>query len=320
MKIKVSIIIPVYNVEPYIEECLNSIANQTVTEGLECIIVDDCGKDNSAALAKRFVEGYHGNVRFSFIQRAENGGLSAARNTGMKAARGEYLYFLDSDDYLIPSAIEKLVSIADRYGGVDLLPALYTTYEGHYMESFVRHSFPVFSDNPHIIKRALLDYYRIPMTATNRLIRRQLVIDNNLWFREGIIHEDNHWNFFIAKYVKRMAFCCDKLYYYRIIKGSITQSADKEKRIFAYATMVKDFNENIDPFEIGAQKRYIFLHLLGLIWISGTCSWSKYGSIFNGFSSKCKFFERMLFVMTMYSRGPIRKMCGDLLSKVFLKS
>ena len=128
MKIKVSIIIPVYNVEPYIEECLNSIANQTVTEGLECIIVDDCGKDNSAALAKRFVEGYHGNVRFSFIQRAENGGLSATRNTGMKAARGEYLYFLDSDDYLIPSAIEKLVSIADRYGGVDLLPALYITY------------------------------------------------------------------------------------------------------------------------------------------------------------------------------------------------
>ena len=188
------------------------------------------------------------------------------------------------------------------------------------MEIFGRHSFPVFSDNPHIIKRALLDYYRIPMTATNRLIRRQLVIDNNLWFREGIIHEDNHWNFFIAKYVKRMAFCCDKLYYYRIIKGSITQSADKEKRIFAYETMIKDFNENIDPFEIGAQKRYIFLHLLGLIWISGTCSWSKYGSIFNGFSSKCKFFERMLFVMTMYSRGPIRKMCGDLLSKVFLKS
>ena len=136
---KVSIIIPVYNVEQYVEECLQSVANQTMTEGIECIIVDDCGPDNSAAIAKRFIDSYQGDIRFTFLQREKNGGLSAARNTGIRAATGEYVYFLDSDDYLVPSAIETLISIADRNGGVDLLPALYITNAGHHMDQFASH-------------------------------------------------------------------------------------------------------------------------------------------------------------------------------------
>lgn len=320
MKIKISIIIPVYNVEEYIEECLLSVANQTMTDGLECIIVDDCGNDDSAIIAKKFIDSYHGNVQFSFIQRAANGGLSAARNTGIKAARGEYIYFLDSDDYIIPSAIEKLVTITDNCGGVDLLPALFITCQGHFMESFGRHSFPAFSENPHIIKRALLDYYRIPLTATNRLIRRLLVIDNNLWFKEGIIHEDNYWNFFIAKYVKRMAFCSDKLYYYRMNQNSITKSVNKEKKSFSYATMVHDFMGNIDNFEVGAQKQYIFLHLLTTRWLKEYIPKNKYQTLIRNFASKCAFSEKILFAISMYSRGPIRKLGINLLLKLFINS
>ena len=111
----ISIIIPVYNVEQYIEECLLSVANQTMTEGIECIIVDDCGPDNSAAIAKRFVDSYQGDIRFTFIQRENNGGLSAARNTGIEAATGEYIYFLDSDDFIVPECIKTLYSIAIAY-------------------------------------------------------------------------------------------------------------------------------------------------------------------------------------------------------------
>ena len=102
---RISIIIPVYNVELYVEECLQSVANQTMTEGIECIIVDDRGQDNSAAIAKQYIDSYKGDIRFTFIQREKNGGLSAARNTGIEAATGEYVYFLDSDDYLVPSEI-----------------------------------------------------------------------------------------------------------------------------------------------------------------------------------------------------------------------
>ena len=118
MKTRISIIIPVYNVEQYVDECLQSVANQTMTEGIECIIVDDCGQDNSATIAKHFVDSYQGDIRFTFIQREKNGGLSAARNTGIEAATGEYVYFLDSDDYLVPSAIETLISIGDRNGAL----------------------------------------------------------------------------------------------------------------------------------------------------------------------------------------------------------
>ena len=71
---RISIIIPVYNVELYVEECLQSVANQTMTEGIECIIVDDCGQDNSATIAKHFVDSYQGDIRFTFIQREKNGG------------------------------------------------------------------------------------------------------------------------------------------------------------------------------------------------------------------------------------------------------
>lgn len=111
---RISIIIPVYNVELYVEECLQSVANQTMTEGIECIIVDDRGQDNSAAIAKQYIDSYKGDIRFTFIQREKNGGLSAARNTGIEAATGEYVYFLDSDDYLVPSAIETLISICGQ--------------------------------------------------------------------------------------------------------------------------------------------------------------------------------------------------------------
>ena len=262
MKPNISIIIPIYNVEQYIEECLQSVADQTMTDGVECILVDDCGKDNSAEIAKQFIEAYHGNIKFGFVQREKNGGLSAARNSGIRVASGRYVYFLDSDDYLVPEAIETLLSLADKYDDVDLIPALYITNGKRDMSQFSEQSFPEFSDDQYLIKRSLLDYDCIPVTAANRLIKRELILENNLWFKEGIIHEDNYWTFFLAKYVKRMAFCPEKLYYYRITPGSITNKINKEKEIFAFTTMVNDFSENIDTFYKGAQKKYIFLHLL----------------------------------------------------------
>lgn len=266
---RVSIIIPVYNVEKYIVECLQSVANQTVAEKIDCIIVDDCGSDNSFAIATKWVKEYDSEIRgekvnFKLIQREKNGGLSAARNTGVNEATGEYLYFLDSDDYLIPTAIETLLALADKHGGVDLLPALYIT-DGHKMEHFGAHSFPEFSNDRKLIKTALLDYDRIPVTAANRLVRREFFLEHDLWFKEGIIHEDNYWTFFLAKHVKRMAFSPEKIYYYRTTEGSITKAPNREKETKAFTTFIKDFSVNIDPFAKGAQKRLILYNLLTLL-------------------------------------------------------
>lgn len=317
-KYHVSIIIPIYNVEPYILECLQSVSNQTIQYGLECILVDDCGTDNSAEIAKQFIDSYHGDIKFGFVQRENNGGLSAARNTGIREASGRYVYFLDSDDYLVPEAIETLLSLAYKYEDVDLMPALYITNGKRDMSQFSEHSFPEFSDDQYLIKRSLLDYDCIPVTAANRLIKRELILENNLWFKEGIIHEDNYWTFFLAKYVKRMAFCPKKLYYYRITPGSITNKIDKERETSAFATMVNDFSENIDSFYKGAQKRYIFLHLLTMKNNHYYSDSKELKRLFNIFNCQCTYLERFLMLLIFNSKGYFQAKVINLLQRVFL--
>lgn len=301
MNLRVSIIIPVYNVEQYIEECLQSVANQTVAHLIECIIVDDKGTDASIKVAEAFIESYHGDVKFRIIYREENGGLSAARNTGIRVAQGEYLYFLDSDDYIIPTCIEKLLNLADKHNGVELLPALYIR-ESNDMQQFGNDSFSEFSDDQRQIKRSLLDYDKIPVTAANRLVRRQMVIDNNLWFKEGIIHEDNYWTFFLAKHVKRMAFCAEKLYYYRETTGSITKKPNIEKEALAYKTIIEDSCHNIDSFEIGAQKRFILLHLLTMRANQYYHTEIEYNELIKLFCTYNSIVEKILLFIILHAR------------------
>ena len=117
----VSIIIPTYNVASYIIECLESVASQTYRGSLECIVVDDCGTDDSIALADNFIQHYSGKIDFRILHREKNGGLSAARNTGLNEAKGEFVYFLDSDDYITPDCIESLVEVAKHFPKVEIV-------------------------------------------------------------------------------------------------------------------------------------------------------------------------------------------------------
>ena len=108
-QIKVSIIIPIYNVEEYLEECLKSAVNQSLQE-IEIICVNDGTPDNSMDIVKRYAAADHRIV----IVEKENGGLSSARNAGLQAAKGEYVYFLDSDDYILENAMEVLYGQASK--------------------------------------------------------------------------------------------------------------------------------------------------------------------------------------------------------------
>lgn len=298
---RVSIIIPVYNVEPYIEECLHSVYEQTTDTEIECLIVDDKGNDNSIHIAETFVATHNdkAKTKFKIIYRDKNGGLSAARNTGIKAAKGDYLYFLDSDDTIVPQCIENLLNIADKHGGVDLLPALYIR-ENDKMSQFGKHSFPEFSDDREFIKRSLLDYDKIPVTAANRLVRRELILENKLFFKEGIIHEDNYWTFFLAKYVQRMAFCAEKLYYYRETPGSITKEPNIEKESYAFSTIIKDCCDNIDDYEKGAQKRFILLHLLTMYANKYYHSIEDFGKLKHYFSNHNSLIEKLLLYIIFH--------------------
>lgn len=111
---KISVIVPVYNVELYIERCLRSIMNQTFTSDVECILVNDCTPDNSIEIAKSIISQYKGNIQFRIISHENNRGIAAVRNTGLNIATGDYILFIDSDDYIEPNTLKEMYEEAVR--------------------------------------------------------------------------------------------------------------------------------------------------------------------------------------------------------------
>ena len=95
-----SLIIPVYNVDSYIAECVQSMIRRTYTGSLECVLMDDCGTDGSIAIAEEIIDKYDGPIKFRVLLYMRNRVLSSVRDMGTKAVTGDYMYYLDSDDYL----------------------------------------------------------------------------------------------------------------------------------------------------------------------------------------------------------------------------
>lgn len=261
MNYKVSIIIPIYNVEAFIKDCLNSVISQDMKDGVECILVDDCGKDNSIKIAEQTIKEYRGNIPFCVLHHEKNKGLSAARNTGIKAAKGEYLYFLDSDDRISENCISSMWELIEKHGKVDLVQGSYFV-EGK--EKSISHfwQYGEYSNNKRDIKHFLLNYHGKITAAQNRLINREFILNNDLFFKEGIIHEDNYWTFFLAKHVNSMAVNKNKSYFHIYNPNSITNKINIDKESHAYRTIIKDFCSDIDPFLPGRQKELILYNLL----------------------------------------------------------
>lgn len=234
---KISIIIPVYNVAPYIEECLNSVIAQTYKGEMECILVDDCGTDDSVEICERIISRYNGPLSFRIVHHEHNRGLSAARNTGIRSAKGDSLYFLDSDDRIYPHTIATLVSLAEKYPGVDMVQGN-TEVEPHdswmygrlhYAEGALKE---YWSDREEVRKLLLGDV--LPMTAWNKLVRREFIIQYDLFFREGFIHEDEIWRWDCQKYIQTLAISPVNTLWYRIDNQmSIMTIGDKTRSVIS---------------------------------------------------------------------------------------
>ena len=221
----VSIIVPIYNVRDYITECLASIASQTYTKGVECIIVDDCGSDDSMSLVYSFLNEYEGEICFRIIKHESNKGLSAARNTGILNAYGKYVLFLDSDDTLLSDCLKCFIETAQQYPDAEMIAAGAKTNRKNRVKYYsMEKPFPDYADNPKWIARTLLmrgGKEGIPVTAWNRLVKREFMLQNQLLFHEGILHEDELWNFMLAQKVSRIAFIKHDTYFYRMRPHSI---------------------------------------------------------------------------------------------------
>lgn len=231
---KVTIVVPVHNVEQYIEDCLVSIATQAYIGEIECIIVDDCTPDGSCNVIERFIEEYKGNIEFKLLHHERNRGLSAARNTGIDAATGEYIYFLDSDDEITPDCIELLAE--------PLKKKKYDFVIGDYKTVGSDTEFPpLLLDEGEITTNEEIrsTYFagKWYMMAWNKLCNLNFIKQNKLYFKEGLINEDNLWSFQLACLAQTTYIAKEQVYIYKVRANSIMGSIDLFKKADAFSTI-----------------------------------------------------------------------------------
>ncbi len=261
---KVSIIIPIYNVSKYIIRCLDSVTSQTF-RNIECILVDDCGTDNSVVIAENYIKEYHGPVLFRIIHHKYNRGLSAARNTGIDAAQGDYIFFLDSDDTIVKDCIETLYSLFEKYPDIEFAQGNVLGEDGNISPYGFKHYIPEHTDDKELIFRIMLS--QITTTAWNRLILRSFVLEHKLYFPEGYFTEDMYWGYFIAKYAHSVSFTPKGLYVYYINEGSMmTAPANHIKWYTSRIWTSWQYLEDMERYGSNKyQRQYLAINLLSCL-------------------------------------------------------
>lgn len=204
---KISVIIPVYNADLFLERCINSVLRQSV-DSFEILLVNDGSTDNSGYICDEYAK------RDSRIKvyHQRNGGVCKARNTGINAAVGEYITFLDSDDELTPSAFSDFIDIERKYPGVDLITGQLKKGDSILgSERIDLNDYIVGSDN--IFKYNI--YELLGFSACAKLIKRSIIVDNNVHFIPGITRgEDPLWCTTLMGYLNSVAQCKKVVYRY----------------------------------------------------------------------------------------------------------
>ena len=238
----VSVIVPVYNVEQYIGRCLESLTNQSCSLEYEIIVINDGTKDNSMDIVQDYAK------RYSFIKiiEQENAGLSGARNTGIENATGEYIAFVDSDDFVSTDYIKLLYESAVENNS-DVVCCNYRNIvneSGSGIGNFPRHSCGVFSGEK-ILKEVLQDI-TVRSYVWNKMYRRSIVEDNGIRFPLGVNFEDLAIMPQVFYYSKKVSFIPQALYNYVHREGSITGSISKRdirNYLMAFSTLRKFMEE-----------------------------------------------------------------------------
>ena len=218
----VSVIVPVYNCESYVGQCLESLKRQTF-EQFEALVIDDASTDTSLDVV-------HGcasdDARFTVFARPENKGLSAVRNFGIERARGDYIVFLDSDDYLREDALELLVARAKAQKLDNLYFNALSFYDDANLVDSLEEDYgkrPSFDD---VATGTQLYTYFVEREqffteAALQMLSREFLLQNNIRFREGLLHEDILFTFQVLVLAKRCSFLNEQVYLRRLRRDSI---------------------------------------------------------------------------------------------------
>ena len=223
---KVSVIVPVYNVEPYLDKCLNTLVNQTLKK-IEIIIVNDGSKDNSEKIIEKYLKKYPEKIKY--IKKA-NGGLSSARNEGLKYASGEYIGFVDSDDYVSLNTFNLMYKKAKEKNFDLVVCNLNYVYESK--TKMISAGLDKDLENEDEVKKNIVFLYP---AVWNKLYKKEIL--DSLKFKEGIWYEDVEFNFRVYPRVKSIGYVDKPLIQYVQRESSISKTIDK--RLFNY---IDNFN------------------------------------------------------------------------------
>lgn len=234
---KLSIIVPCYNVEEYVEKCIVSLENQDIPqEDYEILAYNDESKDNTLDILNRLAKTYP-NVK---VASHKNKGLSGTRNRGIRDAKGEFLWFVDSDDWITENCLKSILSSVGQE--TDLI-----AFSGFVPEGNRSVGANIFGEE--VKDKKTLFKYGFADGAPFYIHRREFLVKNNLYFKEGIKHEDTLFTPVVLNEAHNITLYRKPVYHYLLRSGSITTVVDKKriydlwdnmKILYDYSKMIKD--------------------------------------------------------------------------------
>lgn len=317
---KVSVVIPVYNVEKYLKKCIDSVLGQSY-KNFEIILVDDESTDNSGKICDEY------SSKYQFIKtiHKKNGGLGLARNTGMNVAQGEYITFVDSDDIVEKNMIESLMKPIIEQGADTVIGGFkrIDTENNILSEEKYANEMVIGSDiyNKTFIKMlgsSPRGQDSLKMSVWNVMYSKKIILENHLLFvsERKLVSEDIVWNFSYFKFSQKLCVIASTEYRYRKTPGSLTKKYDydyfnKIKVLYNYLEK-KVFEEDLGEEALIRLQKQFFINLRSSI-LNEKVSGKSRNNVIKGISA----ITRDELVLRIISEYPIRKM--GIKQQIFLR-
>ena len=258
MSCKISIVVPIYNISSYIEQCVQSIVNQTV-QPFEVILVDDCSKDDSGDICDNYAK------KYSFVQvvhKKMQGGLSSARNTGILSAKGDYVLFVDGDDWIDQKLLKSYTELLAKYGECDYIHwrqmMVYPDGEQELVESYLKNSEVLGKSGKQVFAEHTNQEERIWL-GVRGLFRREFLINNQLLFDVHCTYAEDE------EFMPRVFFYAEKIlsnefvgYYYRANRTGSLMSTFKTSSAVIQTKIYNDWKTWIEKGGVSESEQKFF--------------------------------------------------------------
>ena len=233
---KFSFVVPFYNVENYIEQCIRSLFIHDIPlEDFEVICVNDCSPDNSVDIVKKLQKEYSNII---LVEHIENKKLGGARNTGLKYAKGEYIWFVDSDDMIKPNSLSLIVKHLDD-NNLDFLHFGWDEFADNYVKKCDKIPNTDILTGTELFFDKRFVWWKNHITAWCKVYKKSFLIENNIFFAENIMYEDNDYAVKVYSSAKRSMHVSENFYLYRMNENSITRTKFNTTHIYYWLMLMQ---------------------------------------------------------------------------------